>query len=199
MEDYNELIQQRFKKLAEISAMGKRAYAGRFDVSTSAKALVDANINTSKEDVGAKRGSRSRVAGGSSRPELRQGRFRPSRRLWQDPGLFPRTRSAKSSTRFSKSSISATSSAPKGLCSGPRRTSSRSSIEDFEFLCQVASAAAGEVARADRRRDSATASATSTSSSTPRSSRCSCAQRGSSARIRELPRRAAATSRSRRR
>ena len=51
MEDYNELIQQRFKKLAEISAMGKRAYAGRFDVSTSAKALLDANINTSKETL----------------------------------------------------------------------------------------------------------------------------------------------------
>ena len=51
MEDYNELIQQRFKKLAEISAMGKRPYAGRFDVSTSAKALLDANINTSKETL----------------------------------------------------------------------------------------------------------------------------------------------------
>jgi lysyl-tRNA synthetase, class II len=51
MEEYNELIQQRFKKLAEISAMGKRPYAGRFDVSTSAKALLDANINTSKETL----------------------------------------------------------------------------------------------------------------------------------------------------
>src|SRR5512137_1610823 len=51
MEDYNDLIQQRFKKLAEISAMGKRPYAGRFDVSTSAKALLDANINTSKETL----------------------------------------------------------------------------------------------------------------------------------------------------
>jgi lysyl-tRNA synthetase, class II len=51
MEDYNDLIQQRFKKLAEISAMGKRPYAGRFDVSTSAQALLDANINTSKETL----------------------------------------------------------------------------------------------------------------------------------------------------
>jgi lysyl-tRNA synthetase class 2 len=31
--------------------MGKRPYAGRFDVSTSAKALLDANINTSKETL----------------------------------------------------------------------------------------------------------------------------------------------------
>ena len=55
MEDYNDLIQQRFKKLAEISAMGKRPYAGRFDVSTSAKALLDATINTSKETLEQKR------------------------------------------------------------------------------------------------------------------------------------------------
>ena len=41
MEDYNELIQQRFKKLAEISAMGIRPYAGRFDVSISAQGLID--------------------------------------------------------------------------------------------------------------------------------------------------------------
>ena len=41
MEDHNELIQQRFKKLAEISAMGHKPYAGRFDVSTSSQALLD--------------------------------------------------------------------------------------------------------------------------------------------------------------
>ena len=41
MEDYNELIQQRFKKLAEISALGKKPYAGRFDVSASAQQLQD--------------------------------------------------------------------------------------------------------------------------------------------------------------
>ncbi len=55
MEDYNELIQQRFKKLAEISAMGTKPYAGRFDVSTSAQALIDAYGNTTKEELEAKR------------------------------------------------------------------------------------------------------------------------------------------------
>jgi lysyl-tRNA synthetase class 2 len=49
MEDYNDLIQQRFKKLAEISAMGHKPYAGRFDVSTSAQALQDAYGETTKE------------------------------------------------------------------------------------------------------------------------------------------------------
>ncbi len=55
MEDYNELIQQRFKKLAEISAMGTKPYAGRFDVSTSAQALIDTYGNTTKEELEAKR------------------------------------------------------------------------------------------------------------------------------------------------
>jgi lysyl-tRNA synthetase class 2 len=41
MDDYNELIQQRFKKLAEISAMGVKPYAGRFEVSASAQELVE--------------------------------------------------------------------------------------------------------------------------------------------------------------
>src|SRR3972149_6470072 len=51
MEDYNELIQQRFKKLAEISAMGKKPYGGRFDVTTTAQALIDTYGNTTKEDL----------------------------------------------------------------------------------------------------------------------------------------------------
>jgi lysyl-tRNA synthetase class 2 len=51
MEDYNELIQQRFKKLAEISALGKKPYAGRFDVSASAQQLQDRFERTSKEDL----------------------------------------------------------------------------------------------------------------------------------------------------
>jgi len=55
MEDYNELIQQRFKKLADISAMGKKPYAGRFDVSTSAQALIDAYGNATKEELESKR------------------------------------------------------------------------------------------------------------------------------------------------
>ncbi len=51
MEDYNELIQQRFKKLAEISAMGIKPYAGRFDVSASAQGLIDTYGSASKEDL----------------------------------------------------------------------------------------------------------------------------------------------------
>jgi lysyl-tRNA synthetase class 2 len=51
MEDYNELIQQRFKKLAEISEMGKRPYAGRYAVSASAQDLIAAHGTASKEDL----------------------------------------------------------------------------------------------------------------------------------------------------
>jgi lysyl-tRNA synthetase class 2 len=51
MEDYNELIQQRFKKLAEISAGGVKPYAGRFDVSVSAQELIDKYGQTPKEDL----------------------------------------------------------------------------------------------------------------------------------------------------
>ncbi len=51
MEDYNELIQQRFKKLAEISAMGVKAYAGRFDVTASAQGLLDKYGSESKEQL----------------------------------------------------------------------------------------------------------------------------------------------------
>jgi lysyl-tRNA synthetase class 2 len=55
MEDYNELIQQRFKKLSEISALGHKPYAGRFEVSTSAKALLDTYGQTTKEELESKR------------------------------------------------------------------------------------------------------------------------------------------------
>jgi lysyl-tRNA synthetase class 2 len=55
MEDHNELVQQRFKKLAEISAMGEKTYAGRFDVSTSAQALIETYGNTTKEELESKR------------------------------------------------------------------------------------------------------------------------------------------------
>ncbi|MHB8844149.1 MAG: lysine--tRNA ligase [Nitrospirota bacterium] len=51
MEDYNDLIQQRFKKLAEISEMGKRPYAGRYDVNASAQGLLTAHGTASKEDL----------------------------------------------------------------------------------------------------------------------------------------------------
>ncbi|HEX9020031.1 MAG TPA: lysine--tRNA ligase [Nitrospirota bacterium] len=55
MEDYNELIQQRFKKLAEISAMGKRPYAGRFDASATAQGLLNDYGQTTKEELEQKR------------------------------------------------------------------------------------------------------------------------------------------------
>jgi lysyl-tRNA synthetase, class II len=55
MEDYNELIQQRFKKLDEISAMGKKPYAGRFDVSTTAQALLSKYGDLTKEALDSKR------------------------------------------------------------------------------------------------------------------------------------------------
>jgi lysyl-tRNA synthetase class 2 len=55
MEDYNELIQQRIKKLAEISAMGKKAYAGRFNVSASSQSLFIAYGGKSKEELEAER------------------------------------------------------------------------------------------------------------------------------------------------
>jgi lysyl-tRNA synthetase class 2 len=51
MEDYNELIQQRFKKLDEIRALGVRPYAGRFEVTASAQGLLDQYGRTSKEDL----------------------------------------------------------------------------------------------------------------------------------------------------
>jgi lysyl-tRNA synthetase class 2 len=51
MEDYNDLIQQRFKKLAEISAMGYKSYAGRFDVSASSQALHDTHGQSTKEQL----------------------------------------------------------------------------------------------------------------------------------------------------
>ncbi len=55
MEDYNELIQQRFKKLDEISAMGKKPYAGRFDVSMTAQALLSTYGDLTKEALDSKR------------------------------------------------------------------------------------------------------------------------------------------------
>jgi lysyl-tRNA synthetase class 2 len=51
MEDYNELIQQRFKKLAEISAMGVKPYAGRYETTAAAQDLLDTYGQTSKEDL----------------------------------------------------------------------------------------------------------------------------------------------------
>ncbi len=51
MEDYNELIQQRFKKLTEISGAGIRPYAGRFTVSASAQELAERQGAASKEDL----------------------------------------------------------------------------------------------------------------------------------------------------
>ncbi len=51
MEDYNELIQQRFKTLAEISAAGTKPYAGKFNVTANAQGLLDQYGTRSKEDL----------------------------------------------------------------------------------------------------------------------------------------------------
>src|SRR5512135_670577 len=51
MDDYNELIQQRFKKLAEISGAGIPPYAGRYEVTSSAQDLLDRFAAASKEDL----------------------------------------------------------------------------------------------------------------------------------------------------
>ena len=51
MEDYNDLIQQRFKKLAEISAMGKQSYAGRYEVSGNAQDVIAAQGAKTKEEL----------------------------------------------------------------------------------------------------------------------------------------------------
>jgi lysyl-tRNA synthetase, class II len=51
MEDYNELIQQRFKKMAEISASGVKTYAGKFTVTAAAQNLQDKYGQTTKEDL----------------------------------------------------------------------------------------------------------------------------------------------------
>jgi len=59
MDDYNDLIQQRFKKLAEISAMGKEPYAGRYDVTGTAQDVLTAHGIKSKEELEADRMSLS--------------------------------------------------------------------------------------------------------------------------------------------
>jgi lysyl-tRNA synthetase class 2 len=51
MEDHNELIQQRFKKLDEISQLGARPYAGRYEVTASAQGLIDAHGGKTREDL----------------------------------------------------------------------------------------------------------------------------------------------------
>ncbi len=51
MEDYNELIRQRFKKLADIGASGIKPYAGRFDVAHRTQELLEKYGQASKEDL----------------------------------------------------------------------------------------------------------------------------------------------------
>jgi lysyl-tRNA synthetase class 2 len=55
MEDYNDLIQQRFKKLAEISEMGIQPYAGKFETTSKALLLDESYGATSKEELEANR------------------------------------------------------------------------------------------------------------------------------------------------
>jgi len=51
MEDYNELIQQRFKKLDEIRAMGVKPYAGRYEVTAAAQGLLEKYGSTAREEL----------------------------------------------------------------------------------------------------------------------------------------------------
>jgi lysyl-tRNA synthetase class 2 len=51
MEDYNELIQQRFKKLAELNESGIQAYAGKFVTTHSSQVIADQFAATAKEDL----------------------------------------------------------------------------------------------------------------------------------------------------
>ena len=62
MEDYNELIQQRFKKLADISGSGIKPYAGKFTVTHSAQKLLEQYGESSKEALEAAR-TEATVAG----------------------------------------------------------------------------------------------------------------------------------------
>jgi len=55
MEDHNDLIQQRFKKLAEISEMGIQPYAGKFETTSKALLLEEAYGATPKEELEANR------------------------------------------------------------------------------------------------------------------------------------------------
>jgi lysyl-tRNA synthetase, class II len=55
MEDYNDLIQQRFKKLAEISEMGIQPYAGKFETTSKALQLEESYGATPKEELEANR------------------------------------------------------------------------------------------------------------------------------------------------
>lgn len=55
MEDYNDLIQQRFKKLAEISAMGTKPYAGKFVVNATAEQIAAQYEKRTKEELEANR------------------------------------------------------------------------------------------------------------------------------------------------
>ncbi|MDH4163189.1 MAG: lysine--tRNA ligase [Nitrospirota bacterium] len=51
MEDYNDLIQQRFKKLEEIGALGVKAYAGRFDVTATTQTVTEVHGKRTKEEL----------------------------------------------------------------------------------------------------------------------------------------------------
>ncbi len=51
MEDYNDLIQQRFKKLAEINEMGIPAYAGKFETTSKALLLEEKYGAAPKEEL----------------------------------------------------------------------------------------------------------------------------------------------------
>jgi lysyl-tRNA synthetase class 2 len=51
MEEHNELIQQRFRKLDEINTLGVKPYAGRYEVTASAQQLIDVHGARSREEL----------------------------------------------------------------------------------------------------------------------------------------------------
>lgn len=51
MEEYNDLIRQRFKKLAELSQMGIEPYDGRFEVTASSSRIHETWSKKTKEDL----------------------------------------------------------------------------------------------------------------------------------------------------
>jgi lysyl-tRNA synthetase class 2 len=57
MDEYNELIQQRFRKLDEISALGIKTYAGRYEVTASAQQLIDIHGTKSRDELDKERAS----------------------------------------------------------------------------------------------------------------------------------------------
>ena len=127
MEDYNELIRQRFKKLDELREMGAKPYAGGTRSPPRRRGFWRSTVPSAGKSL-RRAGSPcplpagSWPCGASARPvsaTSRTGRAGSS-------SIFRRTRSARGSSASSRSSISGISSASKGPCSALKPMSSPS-------------------------------------------------------------------------